>query len=227
MTIYRNKEYRKVYISNFGELPKDEDGRSYEIHHIDGNPNNNDISNLIAITIKEHYDIHYTQGDWAACSLIASRLKLSPEEKSNLAKLANKKRIDNGTHMFLDKNFQSNAAKKSWESDSHKDHCKLLSTIQNDKVSNGTHNFQLMSYEEKSKLGKRNAKKQLEAGTHNFQNISPESRKNSLAKGLNTRISNGAANHQRKKFCTHCFIEYSLLVYGRYHGDKCKHFKQL
>lgn len=38
--------YRKIYENHFGPIPKDKDGRSYEIHHIDGNRKNNEISNL-------------------------------------------------------------------------------------------------------------------------------------------------------------------------------------
>jgi hypothetical protein len=33
--------YRKIYEQNFGPIPKDGDGRSYDVHHIDGNRNNN------------------------------------------------------------------------------------------------------------------------------------------------------------------------------------------
>ena len=51
--------YRKIYEDHYGQIPLDEEGRSYDIHHIDGNHNNNDISNLKAVTIQEHYDIHY------------------------------------------------------------------------------------------------------------------------------------------------------------------------
>jgi len=73
------KIYRVIYEQHHGPIPKDETGRTYEIHHIDGNNKNNDISNLKALTIQEHYDIHYKQGDWGACSKIAARMKLSPE----------------------------------------------------------------------------------------------------------------------------------------------------
>ena len=53
MNIYKNrtsaKVYRKIYEENFGPIPKEPNGRSYEIHHIDGNHSNNDPSNLIAV----------------------------------------------------------------------------------------------------------------------------------------------------------------------------------
>jgi len=59
---YNSSIHRRLYIKNHGSIPIDENGCSYEIHHIDGNHDNNDISNLIAISIKEHYEIHKKQG---------------------------------------------------------------------------------------------------------------------------------------------------------------------
>lgn len=56
--------YRKIYEQTFGPIPVDSSGRTYEIHHIDGNHLNNDIENLKAMTIQEHYDIHNAQGDF-------------------------------------------------------------------------------------------------------------------------------------------------------------------
>ena len=72
--------YRKIYQNIFGEIPIDENGRSYEIHHIDGNRNNNSINNLICVSIEEHYKIHLEQGDFGAANLIADRIK-SPSLK--------------------------------------------------------------------------------------------------------------------------------------------------
>ena len=39
-------EYRKIWEDNFGPIPRDDDGYSYEIHHIDGNAYNCDVTNL-------------------------------------------------------------------------------------------------------------------------------------------------------------------------------------
>ena len=89
MSIYSTTAHRKIYETFIGPIPKDEDGRSYEIHHIDGNHNNNEISNLLCVSIKEHYEIHKSQGDYKACLIMSQRMKVSPEEKSYLAKLSN------------------------------------------------------------------------------------------------------------------------------------------
>ena len=74
------QNYRKIWESCFGAAPIDEFGRPFDIHHLDGNRNNNEISNLKAVSIREHYNIHYNQGDWGACVMIKKRLNLSKEE---------------------------------------------------------------------------------------------------------------------------------------------------
>ena len=51
-------KYRKIYENHYGEIPIDENGRIFEIHHIDGDHDNNHYTNLMAVTIHEHYDIH-------------------------------------------------------------------------------------------------------------------------------------------------------------------------
>ena len=76
--------YRKIWENNFGPIPKDEFGFSYEIHHIDGDHLNNDINNLKLVTIKEHLLIHLEQNDWGAAALIAKRLGLGPEHISKI-----------------------------------------------------------------------------------------------------------------------------------------------
>ena len=88
-----NRTYRKIWEKHYGPIPKDINGRSYEIHHINGNHSDNRIENLKLVTIQEHYNIHKQQGDWVACHLIAQRMNISPEEKSRLISESNKKRV--------------------------------------------------------------------------------------------------------------------------------------
>jgi hypothetical protein len=53
--------YRKIWESHHGPIPKDENGRTYDIHHIDGNRKNNHINNLLCVTLEDHYKIHLKQ----------------------------------------------------------------------------------------------------------------------------------------------------------------------
>jgi len=86
--------YRKVWTDVWGPIPKDEKGRSYEIHHIDGNRENNNLENLMCLSIKEHFEKHLEQGDIAAAHRIGQRLELDPEylRKLNKEKSLGKKR---------------------------------------------------------------------------------------------------------------------------------------
>lgn len=94
--------YRKIWEKAYGEIPTDEQGRKYEIHHIDGNRSNNKLSNLMCVSIEEHYRIHLEQGDYGAAFRIAERLNIDPATKSWLASEANKRRLEKGDHPFLD-----------------------------------------------------------------------------------------------------------------------------
>jgi len=145
---------RRIWIKHHGKIPKDANGRSYEIHHIDGNPENDEISNLLCVTIDDHYEIHKSQGDWMACHRMAKRMKKSPEEISKMGSLAQKKRVDDGIHNFtggelqrkrvedgthhlLGGAIQSDSNKKRWDDGTH-----ALDGYNEKRIENGTHNFQ-------------------------------------------------------------------------------------
>ena len=133
------KPYRKLWESHFGPIPKDELGRSYEIHHIDGDHTNNDIANLKLVTIQEHYDIHYQLSDWKSCAMIGLRMKMSVDEISYLNSIAAQKRINDETHHFLG---ESNPSLRRMKDGSHhflnSDYQKSL---QQQRLINKTHNF--------------------------------------------------------------------------------------
>ena len=67
--------YRDIWIKHHGEIPTDADGISFEIHHIDGNRDNNDISNLQCVSIVEHFNIHLNQGDLSAAHRILTKIQ--------------------------------------------------------------------------------------------------------------------------------------------------------
>jgi hypothetical protein len=96
--------YRKIWEKHNGPIPIDEDGRSYHIHHIDGDKHNNQITNLLCVTIQEHYDIHYSQGDWYACHALQMLLDIDPDEQRKLMSKAASARYTNGTHNWLNIN---------------------------------------------------------------------------------------------------------------------------
>lgn len=52
-----SKLYRKIYEDHYGPIPK-----GYHVHHIDGNHENNDPENLMAVTPEEHARLHVEMG---------------------------------------------------------------------------------------------------------------------------------------------------------------------
>ena len=96
----RRINYRRIYKNHFGEIPKDVEGRSYDIHHKDGDISNNTAENLIAVSLQEHYDIHYSQEDWGACWAIGKRMKIRPETFAEIVSRHQHERLENNTHNF-------------------------------------------------------------------------------------------------------------------------------
>jgi len=92
------RNYRTIYEQHHGPIGKDINGRALEVHHIDGNHNNCDITNLKLVTIEEHYAIHKAQGDYAACAIMSYRMGLSPEETAELSRKARLEQVAAGTH---------------------------------------------------------------------------------------------------------------------------------
>lgn len=142
-----SKNYYKIYINHHGLIPTEADGRTYEIHHIDGNHNNNDPSNLIAITLQEHYNIHYAQGDFSACQLMAiQRMSKTPQEISTLATLSNLQRVIEGKHHFVGGQIQKRVTSQRLSSGTHNWQKRTDgSSHATDKVSKGQHPWQKRS----------------------------------------------------------------------------------
>jgi hypothetical protein len=153
--------YRKIYQNHYGPIPKDSYGRSFDIHHLDGNHHNNSPENLKTVALQEHYDIHYFQQDYAACLYISHRLAMSPEEQSRLASLQNKKRVENKTHNFLGKSNPSHTRVKNGTHNFQDSGAAL--TRNNKRINEGTHIFL------GGKIQSQTANRQLQNGRHPSQ----------------------------------------------------------
>jgi HNH endonuclease len=81
MTHYRKvwQQYHKASL-----LP------GIEIHHINGDHDNNHPDNLLAVTSEEHYYLHLENGDYGAASLISNRALLPINEVVEVRKQAGK-----------------------------------------------------------------------------------------------------------------------------------------
>lgn len=173
-----NKLYRKIWSTAYGPIPKDSYGRSFEIHHINGDHSDNSLPNLKLVTIDEHYDVHYSQGDLGACKLILQRMRLTPEEISLRCSQLNRELAaegrhpsqlssKNGTHQWQDSARQRQIAKNAIEKGTHvtcqedwRDQCSIKAL---DRVASGTHNWQ------DGEASRQRALKAAEAGIHPSQ----------------------------------------------------------
>lgn len=144
--------YRKIWEQYYGPIPKDENGRSYEIHHIDGNRLNNHIDNLKCVSIKEHYNIHHSQKDWSACLLISERMIISTEEKSILAKNHVKKQLQQNTHPWKTEKYKKNQKSRALTNKNPFIGGKIQSISGKKRVSEGVHHFLGSSINEKMLL---------------------------------------------------------------------------
>jgi len=164
-------KYRKIYENHYGPIPRDDSGRTYEIHHIDGNHFNNDPCNLKCVSIREHYDIHYSQGDWSACLLISLAMDISPEEKSELSRKGALSRVSDGSHNLLatgcSRQSINNSILQRVEAGTHHFFNKDWARDKElEKVHKGTHPF-LKRADGSSEGAQANARRVTE-GTHNL-----------------------------------------------------------
>jgi hypothetical protein len=205
----QKSNHRKIYKDHYGSIPIDQDGRSYDIHHIDGNHLNNDPLNLKAITIQEHFDIHYAQGDYGACRKIAMRMKKSPEMLSEISKLSVQQQMREGKHSLSGKagsllakhNMKIGKNKlgdKEWQKE------KARKTI-----ANGNFNFQ-------GEQGSQLQQRRIKSGTHPLFGKSGSD----LQKRL---IAENKHPFSIKMKCPICLKEMHKASFVRYgHGEDCK-----
>lgn len=221
MCIYCGTDkYRKIYEKHYGTIPKDDNGRSYDIHHLDGNHSNNDPVNLRAITIQEHYDIHRQQQDWGACLLLAKRMKISTEERSEIATFHNTKRVSNGTHPFLKKDFQKSVQQKLIEDRNHHflGDGNFQRNIQKKLIDSGSHHF--LKREDGSSI----ASDRVTNGTHPFLGgkVSSEVANRRIREGVHHFL--GESNPGKLRWtCEHCGKQgLGISNYNRWHGESCR-----
>lgn len=91
--------YRKIWEKhNQRSIPN-----GYEIHHKDGDRNNNHPSNLVCVSIEEHLQIHEAQGDHGAVQAILIRMKRDEASIQRLRQAASchqKMLLVEGCHNF-------------------------------------------------------------------------------------------------------------------------------
>ena len=204
------KIYRKIWTEHFGDIPKDAAGRSYEIHHIDGNRNNNSIDNLICVDINEHYRIHHDRKEYGACNKILKRMKLSVKETSKLNSELMIKLWKDPEY----RNMQEARQKKMWENEDYvKKFHSAASQSNLDRVTNKTHQFfDSVVRKNNNESRMKTFARLTQEGNHNFQSEQAKRLSSEMAKKLNSI----------KSICPHCSKEGVGPVMKRHHFDNCK-----
>jgi len=217
--------YRKIYEDNYGAIPRDELGRSYDIHHKDGDRSNNDPSNLVALSIQDHYDIHYQQGDFGACLLIANqRLNKSQEERSELARKKNAEMFANGNHPWQNKEWAKERSRKTVENGTHNFVGGEIQRVTNRRrVENGTHH--LLNGDASRKY----QREVVASGNHLFQNSEWKREQQKKLVDAGTHHLLGPDSPTQKEWsCDHCGKSgKGTSNYQRWHGENCKMFSPL
>lgn len=210
-----SSKYRRIYEKHFGSIPVDENGRTYDIHHIDGNRHNNDPSNLKAVSILEHYQIHLDQGDYASCLKILSRINMDKEVISDLARKANIRRVEEGTHNWVgDGSYQRDIQLKKIQEGRH--HFVGKTNPMYRLLENGTHPFM---GEAGSRMAKLQQQRRVAEGIHHL--LGGEIQRRSHKK----RLEEGTHHMTKIHTCPHCGKDGKTAVMFRYHFDKCKMLK--
>ena len=216
--------YRKIWEEYFGPIPKDSQGKSYHIHHIDGDRNNNEITNLKCVSIEEHFYIHLEQGDWGACTRLAAQMQISAEEAFKLNQQQALARVHNGTHPWIQPEYKEKMRKFMLELVENGKH--PLQGENNpirQRVNNGTHHT----------LGPDMNRKRVDAGTHNFLGgeIQSKTQQKRIKEGTHNllgpsnnlaRLQNGTHPSQMKKVCPYCNMKVSVANAKRWHFDNCR-----
>jgi len=215
--------YRKIWSKIYGEIPKDELGRSYEIHHIDGNRNNNSIENLTCVSIKEHYEIHKKQyiengnyKDLAAARYLAGKLgktvneisgyTLCEETKTKISKTLTGVKHDTERIVKMKESLKG----IKWSEEDIESRVKGLKKYYNeasvdelrnrwDKISE-SHKGKKLKEETKQKLSKINSKLTDEEVLLIFNEINNGTRYKIISEKFNISISQITAIKQKKTY---------------------------
>ena len=198
--------HRKIWQQHHGPIPKDTYGRSMEIHHIDGDHSNNDISNLKLVTIEEHYQIHFDQNDYGACVIMSHRMRLSPQQISDLSKKCQQRLVSEGKHHWQGPAHNQSLVRRGIHPflDGEAARARNLK-----RIAEGRHNL----------VGDSNPVHALiQQGNHHFQTNNPSTRM--VQDGTHHFLTNHP--NKIKVTCPHCGKVGGSTNMRRYHFENCK-----
>ena len=233
--------YRKIWTNANGPIPVDSDGRTFHIHHVDGNRDNNELSNLQCLSIMDHYRLHERQCDWGACAALIMHMpeKFTPEQVSEIhRKAANALPIEK-VGVLMPHVREANRIAQQKLIDAGKHHLQsgdIQRRSNRERVVAGTHNFQQQVSVDA--VRKRNSVA-IEAGTHPFQDSDAKRRwqNEKVRAGIHhlqspehsarmtalhhERVKKGEHPFQKDKYCEWCGNS-GKGGFWYNHGDYCQ-----
>jgi hypothetical protein len=186
------------------------------VHHLDGNPFNNSPENLIALTAKEHYDIHFEQGDYAACILLSKSANITSDELSNVQRLHGLKCVDRGI------GFHS----ASFDRRTHLENIWKLYRPGRKPVTDGELIFKLKTDKDVELFLNENPtwRKGVPEKTKRGLSMSNKRLTSEEAKKISKdRIDQGTHNFLTSYVCPHCNKSGKGPMMKRWHFDNCKY----
>lgn len=203
--------HRRAFIKAYGRPPKP----GYHLHHIDGNYSNNSVDNLVELTPKEHYDIHYNQGDWAACILLADAAQIPPEVIAQVYREHGLNCVERQLGIHSPDFDQSANASNIWKNN----------PPGRKPVTDGKRVIKFRTHEEVDVFLKENPGWYKGIPSHMKQGLKKSKRRlDSKEASLiaNNRIKNGTHNFTQQHKCPRCGKVGKGPMMKRWHFDNCK-----
>ena len=208
-----DQPHRRAWKRHYGRFPR----CGYHLHHVDGDSNNNSVSNLVELTPQQHFEVHYHQQDWYACIKLSSAAKVTPELLADIQRRHGRRCFEKklGIH---DPSFDKAAnTKRMWKEN----------PPGRKPVTNGIATIKLRTEEDvrafletntewrkglppSSKIGLRLSKRRIDT----------EEAKELAA----TRLARGTHNFTQPLICPHCNTQGKGSVMNRWHFNNCKKY---
>lgn len=104
----RDRSYRKIYEEYHGiKIPK-----GYHIHHIDGNKDNNNISNLEMLSPDEHAEKHGYLNNWIMAQEKASKMAIEKLKTKEMRDKMRQSMLNSESHK---ESIQKRSMNKQWK----------------------------------------------------------------------------------------------------------------
>lgn len=208
---HNDNPHRRAFIKAHRRPPKP----GYHLHHIDGDYTNNDPLNLVELTPEDHYNIHYEQGDWAACILLADSANKTPEEMVEVYRNHGLRCVERKVGIHSPNFDRSEVARETWKKNPPgrkpvTDGTKILKFKTDEEV-----NLFLENNEEWYKGVPDIVKKGL---SQSKRRLDSEEAKQIAS----NRIKKGTHNFIQEYQCPHCGKKGKGPMMKRWHFDNCK-----